>query len=195
MRDRLVACHLGERAHQPSARFDRERFPSGQHEAAQLAAYLRCAPLGEQRLSQQGALRQGRQRVAQAGNRGLNSHGTAQSELRRRVHDTGLVGKEGPCDDADVAALPLHGLSRNLAILEGDNGRIEEDVSARCIGAALDRGVQLTVNESDGIGGLHGDITAAGLGCCCRHGGILAEELRAGIDGNVTGIRRAGAAG
>ena len=43
----------------------------------------------------------------------------AQPELRRRVHDAGLVGKKRPRDDIDVAACSLHGLGEDLAILKG----------------------------------------------------------------------------
>ena len=152
------------------------------------------APLLQESVGLQRTLGQCGQAAAQIRNGGLNIHGTAQPELRRGADDTGLIGEKGPGDDVDVAACSLHGLSGDLAVLERDDCGVEKDVAPRGVGAALDGGAQLTIDESDGLRGLNGDVPAARLTGLRRDGAIIAEKLSAGVDGDVAGIGRAGAA-
>ena len=106
-----------------------------------------------------------------------------------------MVGKKRPGCDVDVAACSLHGLRKDLTVLERHNGRIDRNIAAGCGRSALNRRIDLAVHEPDSIGGLHGNIPTTGLAGFRGHRRILTEELSAGIDGNVAGIGRAGAAG
>lgn len=130
--------HEDRRAQEPSTRFCREGVPSCDHEAAHLTIGLRGTALSEQILCLQRALWQDGQGAAQAGHRRLNIYAAAQSELRRRAHDAGLIGQECPRDNADVAALPLHSLGEDLTVLQGHDGRIDRDIAARSGRPAVD---------------------------------------------------------
>lgn len=179
-----------QRTHQPPARLGRNGVPPRHNKAAELAMCLRGTALGDQILRLKWSLGQSGQGAAQTGHRRLNIHGAAQAELRRSAHETRLIGEKRPCRDVDVAPLSLDGLRQDLAILKSHGGRIDRDVAPGGSRTALNRRVDLAVHKPDRIGGLHRDIPPAGLAGLRRHGSILAEELRTGVDRNVSGIGR-----
>ena len=180
--------HERQGAHLPATRLGGQRISSGHHQTTQSAVYLGGTALLHKILRLQRLLRQRGQRVAQARNGGLNIHRAAQAELRGGADDTGLIGEKRPRDDIDVAALPLYGLCEDLTVLQGNNRRIECNISTGRIRAALDRGIELTVDEPDRIGGLNDYIAAAGLVGFRRDRRVVTEELSACIDGDVARI-------
>ena len=180
----------GQRTHQPPARFGRNGVSPRHDQAAQLAMCLRSTALGEQILRLKGPLRQRGQGAAQTGHRRLNIHGAAQAELGGGAHEARLIGEKRPRRDVDVAPLSLDGLRQDLAILKSHNGRIDRDIAPGGSRTALNRRVDLAIHKPDRIGGLHRDITPAGLAGLRRHGTILAKELRTGVDRHVSSIGR-----
>ena len=186
--DRTIFGEQRQGTHQPAAGLGRKGIPSRHDQAAQLAISLGRTALLQEVLDLQRALRERGQGPAQHGQGGLDIHGAAQAELRGGAHEAGRIHQKGPGDDVDVAALPLHGLSQDLAVLQGHEGRIDRDIPAGGVRPALDRCADFAVDQPDGIRGLDDNIAAARLARFRCHHATLAQKLRTSVDGDVAGI-------
>lgn len=200
-RDRLRwlgRVFIGNQNHwtdQPSPRLGRETVPPGDDQAAESAARLRGTALTEKVVHWPGALGENGQRAAQTGDGRLNIHGAADATFSCSAHDA-LILEKCPGNDVDIAASSICGIRDDSTILKRHNSRIEKNVATGCLSPALNGRIDFAVDETDRIDGLHSDIPAARLGCVRSDGTIVvAEKLRPGVDRDVSGVRRTGAAG